>query len=224
MPCCWVSRAVLVGPARPCTVSSAWGWAAALLSWERAQPGITSAFNLCPGILLGSSSLPGGWGRMGPWGEQISKHCWVNPLGVTGLCLSLPLAAALRCFTLAPSSSVCQREKHWNGSSALPWIYSGRSYGTETMRELWGAAAAPAAPLILWGGLHKAECEGQSKAASCRSRGRSCLQAVPAAPAAQCLDRCSSSLESVPSGDEESSQQEPQEIRHPGSCRQDRAL
>lgn len=71
---------------------------------------------------------------------------------------------------------------------------------TQEMRGLWGAAAAPVAPLMLWGGLHEAEWEGQSEAASCRSRGRSCPWAVPAAPAAEPLDRCSSSLGSAPSG------------------------
>lgn len=71
---------------------------------------------------------------------------------------------------------------------------------TQEMRGLWGAAAAPVAPLMPWGGLHEAEWEGQSEAASCRSRGRSCPRAVPAAPAAEPLDRCSSSLGSAPSG------------------------
>lgn len=55
-------------------------------------------------------------------------------------------------------------------------------------------------------------------------RGWSCPRAVPAASATERLDRCSSSLGSAPSGDEESSQQEPQEICDPGSHQQDRAL
>lgn len=69
-----------------------------------------------------------------------------------------------------------------------------------------GGCCCSCSPSYCGEDLHEAECKGQSEAASCRSQGRSCPWAVPAAPAAEHLDRCSSSPGSAPSGDEESSQ------------------
>lgn len=161
---------------------------------------------------------------MEPWGGQISKHCWVNPSGLTRVVFASSLGCCpevLHWGSFLPRSS---KEKALEWQLCSPVDLPGKKLWHWEMRGLWGAAAAPAAPLVLWGGLHEAESKGRSEAASCRSRGRSCPRALPAAPAAERSDRCSSSLESAPSGDEESGQREPQEICHPGSHRRDGAL
>lgn len=163
-----------------------------------------------PGILLGSPSLPGAVGR-----ANIKALLGESQ----GLCLPLPRDASPWSFLQRLS-----KEEALEWQLCSPVDLPRKKFWLWEMRGLWGAAAAPAAPLVPWGVLHEAESEGQFEAASCRSQGWSCPRAVPAAPAAECLDRCSSSLESAPSGDEESGQWGPQEICHPGSHGLDRAL
>lgn len=67
---------------------------------------------------------------MGPWGGQKAKHCWVNPSGLTRVVFASSLDCCpevLHWGSFLPRSS---KEKALESSSALTWIYPGRSCGT----------------------------------------------------------------------------------------------